>query len=321
MSLAERDPGDGFAVLVKSVAKVKRNEATPEELEEKTIDLGQYDPMGDLGRGSFSRVTRYTRRETGEEIAVKVVDVSRSPRALREVAILSQLTHPCILGLVGVVLPRPDDPTLQIATDLIRPGPLDQLISGGHLTTPTEQVKVIAGILMGMRYLHRSGIIHRDLKPANVLVDHHLIAKIADFGTSKVLNVDIANTLGTGTPLYQAPEILQGRDDYGFPADVYSFGCMCFEILTGRRVFLQKSFVHVGIAAVEGIRPDIPGEWSPLFGELVDRSWAVDSRRRPTFDEWFQCLQDESFRVTDDVNRDEVIALVEGITAWERNYE
>jgi serine/threonine protein kinase len=214
-------------------------------------------------------------------------------------------------------LPRPGDPTLRIATDLIRPGPLDVLIADGRLSRPTEQVKVIVGILMGMRYLHRSGILHRDLKPANVLVDQHWIVKIADFGTAKVLNFDIANTLGTGTPLYQAPEILQGRDDYGFPADVYSFGCMCFEILTGRKVFLQQSFVQVGIAAVEGLRPDIPDDWSPFFGDLVDRSWAVDSRRRPTFDEWFQYLQESSFRVTDEVNTDEVIEMVEGIMTWE----
>jgi hypothetical protein len=321
MSFAERDPTDGFTVLVKSVAKVKRNETTPAELEDKMIDLEQYDPRGDLGHGSFGRVTRYAHRETGEEIAVKAVDVSRSAQALREVAILSQLTHPCILTLAGVVLPRPGDPTLRIATDLIHPGSLDHLISDGHLTTPTEQVKVLVGILMGMRYLHRSGIMHRDLKPANVLVDDHWIAKIADFGTSKVHNVDIANTLGTGTPLYQAPEILQGRDDYGFPADVYSFGCMCFEILTGRRVFLQKSFIAVGIAVIQGLRPDIPHEWSPFFGDLVDRSWAVDSERRPTFDDWFQCLQEESFCVTDHANSHEVIDMVEGILAWERDYE
>jgi serine/threonine protein kinase len=266
----------------------------------------------------FGRVTSYIHRETGDEIVVNVVDVSRSPEALREGAILSQLTHPCILSLIGVVLPRANDPTLRIATDLIRPCPLDRLISDGHFVGPTEQMKIIVGILLGMRYLHRSGIMHRDLKPANVLVDHHWVPKIADFGTSKVLNVDIANTLGTDTPLYQATEIIHGRDDYGFPADLYSFGCIRYEILTGRRVFPEKSFVHVGIVAVEGIRPD---EWTSLFGDLADRSWAVDSRRRPTFEEWFQCLQETSLQVTDDVNRDQVMAMVERITAWEHDYE
>jgi serine/threonine protein kinase len=199
---------------------------------------------------------------------------------------------------------------------MVRPGSLEAVIKGRALTDATVRTKVVVGIVLGMRHLHGNNVIHRDLKPANVLVDNQWQVRIADFGMSQIVDADLALSVGIGTPCYQAPEMMV-EDNYSFPADVYSFGCICYEIFTGERAIPGTTVGHIYISASSGFRPKMPAEWSQRFRDLVGRSWEPEPAARPTFREIYSEMEAESFRVAAGVRTDEVLEMVERIAALE----
>jgi serine/threonine protein kinase len=149
-----------------------------------------------------------------------------------------------------------------------------------------------------------------------VLVDNQWQVRISDFGTSQIVDIDLALSVGVGTPLYQAPEMIMGTN-YSFPADVYSFGCLCYEIFTGKRAIRGITLAHLYAAASSGSRPKMPAEWSQWFRDLVGPSWEPEAAARPTFRELYAEMEANSFRVAAGVRTDEVLEMVERITALE----
>jgi serine/threonine protein kinase len=315
-SLAEHNASD--VLFVKRVDDRPLDQRGIGDLEMRQIDMNEYEKRELIGRGVFGIVTRYVHRETQDEIAVKIVDVDRAPHALREAHLLAQLDHPCILSLIGIVLPRADDPSLLIATEMVRPGSLEAVIANKPLTDATVYAKVVVGIVLGMRHLHQNNVIHRDLKPTNVLVDFQWQVRIADFGLSQIVDVDLALSVGIGTPCYQSPEMMMGTH-YSLSTDVYSFGCMCYEIFTGKKAIPGTTLGHLYTAASSGFRPEMPAQWSQWFRDLAGRSWEPEPAARPTFREIYAAMKAESFRVAADVHTDEVLEMVERIAALEAN--
>jgi len=147
----------------------------------------------------------------------------------------------------------------------------------------------------GMRYLSHVGIIHRDLKPANVLISDAYRAVVTDYGRSRTATKTSDMTLGVGTPIYSAPELINYNamsDDedgahYGSEIDVYSFGMMLWEILTKKEPFWdeKKNLYNLTMAIIQGKRPTIDTSIPEDLQKLILACWHTNPIERPTFDE------------------------------------
>jgi serine/threonine protein kinase len=175
----------------------------------------------------------------------------------------------------------------------------------------TKRSIVAFGIAAGMCYLHSVEILHRDLKPANVMLDEDYHPRIGDFGLAKMMNYgeDCAKneqqmTMNLGTPLYMAPECYaedpRVEGGYGFPVDVYAYGMVLYELVTGVRPWdkfdLGKVEVKFNLKRflMNGQRPEIPPYVSENLRKLITSCWDQDPKSRPTFRE----IVDQAFRTT-----------------------
>jgi serine/threonine protein kinase len=271
--------------------------------------IGPYEIVSPLGAGGMGEVYRVRDRRLGRDVALKILpeamahDAERMMRFEREAQVLASLNHPNIASIYGLeesrgvralVMELVDGPTL---ADRIAQGPL-----------PLDEALPIARqIAEGLEYAHEKGIVHRDLKPANVKVTPEGGAKILDFGLAKAFDPAGAasssppSAMGTsplqdsptltaaatragiilGTAAYMSPEQAKGKS-VDRRTDIWAFGCVLYEILTGKPTFEGETTSDV-LAAVIRAEPD----WNAMLAttparirELVRRCLVKDPKQR-----------------------------------------
>eukprot|EP00698_Gefionella_okellyi_P014794 TRINITY_DN4115_c0_g1_i1.p1 TRINITY_DN4115_c0_g1~~TRINITY_DN4115_c0_g1_i1.p1 ORF type:complete len:495 (-),score=79.74 TRINITY_DN4115_c0_g1_i1:373-1857(-) len=201
--------------------------------------ISRYELGKTIGEGEFAKVKIATRRETGERVAVKIIEkdritsVEREQQLQREFSLMKAVIHQHIVKLQEVL----STPTrYYIVLELCSGGELfDKILSSGCLDE-TQARKYFQQLISGVDYMHRHKICHRDLKPENLLLDDEGNLKISDFGFSTTLMAERLYT-AVGTPNYVAPEILtsiSNRSGYdGTKVDVWSCGVILYIMLTG----------------------------------------------------------------------------------------
>uniref|UniRef100_A0A6N2N7F6 Protein kinase domain-containing protein n=1 Tax=Salix viminalis TaxID=40686 RepID=A0A6N2N7F6_SALVM len=126
-----------------------------------------------------------------------------------------------------------------------------------------------------MNYLHQNNIIHRDLKTANLLMDENEVVKVADFGVSRVQT---------------QTEVIEHKP-YDYKADVFSFGIVMWELLTGELPYSYLTPLQAAVGVVQkGLRPTIPKHTYPKLAELLERCWQQDPAQRPNFSQIIDIL-------------------------------
>jgi Tol biopolymer transport system component len=260
--------------------------------------LGPYEIVVPLGAGGMGEVYRARDTKLGREVALKLLPAAfaanpaRMARFQREAQILASLNHPGIASIYGLedssgvralVMELVEGPTL---AERITPGPIPL----------AEALPIARQICEALEYAHERGIIHRDLKPANIKVAEHDTVKVLDFGLAKALEaesqVDDNSSSPTtshlethagvilGTPAYMSPEQAKGKSA-DRRADIWAFGCVLFEMLTGERAFHADTATEILAAVIRG-DPD----WSrlvaapPRVRDLLSRSLQKDPRQR-----------------------------------------
>ena len=196
---------------------------------------------------------------------------------LRESMIHNKLNHPAIIKFKGINFVSYEDPTKfqpTILMEYCKNGTLRNLMYKEKRSvadsewTPTKKYICLLGIAHAMKYLHKNGVIHRDLKIDNVLLDDNLYPKLYDFGLSRIFEQSLDNctllemTTQVGTPLYMAPELIECEEKYGAGVDVYAFGIILYELITGLIPYSELED-HISPFKLlkkvnEGYRPQIP---------------------------------------------------------------
>ena len=282
--------------------------------------LGSYEIVGALGAGGMGEVYRARDTKLGREVAIKILpraftsDPERLARFDREAQVLASLNHPNIGTLYGVeetessiggagmralVMELVEGETLaeRIAGSTERIGGSGDAGSTGPGLHIAEALRIARQIADALDAAHEKGIVHRDLKPANIKITPTGAVKVLDFGLAKLTTeadgspdlsqLPTATVAGTrdgvilGTAAYMSPEQARGKP-VDKRTDIWAFGCVLFEMLTGRAAFRRETTSDT-IAAILEREPD----WTPLrettpvaVRRLLERCLEKDSRRR-----------------------------------------
>lgn len=206
-------------------------------------------------------------------------------RFLQEYEIINMLNHPNIVKAFGIFIDK-KNPSFLLE---FYPMNLKKAIINRNLSN-IQIVFIIYQIIEGMKYLHFTKIIHRDLKPSNILIDSSGIAKISDFGLSKLLNdEDQSFSTGIGTLKFMAPEMLNESDHYDEKVDVYSFGVMLFFIISGY-------IPNIRIAdLLKGEKAKIPPNFTNFSRDLINSCWNFDPKKRPSFGTMMEEMQRNNY--------------------------
>ncbi|CAD8061194.1 unnamed protein product [Paramecium sonneborni] len=203
-----------------------------------------YNEIKIIGRGQFGIVYLIQHKQNMKEYAAKKINGECQNS---ELDILLKLKHPNVINVYECF--RDQNSTI-IVMDHCQKGDLWNMIqyriiegkNRGYTQKIVEQWLV--QLLMGLAYIHENNILHRDLKSSNILIREDGQLKIADFGVAKILSGDqMAKTI-TGSPFYLSPEITQGLD-YSYSSDLWSLGCILFEMCTLKRAFDGQQFDQV----------------------------------------------------------------------------
>jgi len=215
-----------------------------------------------LGRGGMGDVYRATDTQTGEPVAVKALNpgvVSRDPNILerftREGEALRQLNHPNIVRMVAAV---EEEGRHYLVMEYVGGGSLQDLLAAQGRLPGTRVVEIALDLADALTRAHRLGIIHRDLKPANVLLAQDGTPRLADFGIAYVTDIPRLTQTGilVGTVDYLSPEACQGEPP-DERSDIWAFGVMLFQMLTGSLPFEGKSLTAKITAILTQPVPDL----------------------------------------------------------------
>jgi serine/threonine protein kinase/tetratricopeptide (TPR) repeat protein len=245
--------------------------------------LGRYEIRGSVGAGGMGEIYRAVDATLEREVAVKVLpdefvrDPMRRARFEREAKAVARLSHPNILAIHD--FGREGDVVFAV-TELLDGETMRDRIGRAPIHW-REAVEMGACVADGLAVAHREGIVHRDLKPANLFVTTEGHVKILDFGLARLhadgaaegtarQGDDTCTQEGTvlGTVGYMSPEQLRG-ESVGPAADIFSFGCVLYELLTGRRAFQRDSAVETMAAILHEPPPSIDTAEIPVGPELA----------------------------------------------------
>ena len=250
----------------------------------ETRRLGDRYELGEpLGRGGMAEVLEGRDLRLGRRVAVKILrpDLAKDPafqsRFRREAQSAASLNHPNIVAVydtgedvlgdesASVVVPY-------IVMEYVDGQTLRQLLASGRRLLPERALEITAGVLAALDYSHRHGIVHRDIKPANVMLTRTGDVKVMDFGIARAL-ADASATMTAasavmGTAQYLSPEQARG-EVVDARSDLYSTGCLLYELLTGRPPFTGDSPVSVAYQHVSE-NPLPPSQVDPAVPPALD---------------------------------------------------
>ena len=249
--------------------------------------LGPYEILGSLGAGGMGEVYRARDTKLGRDVALKVIpdtfalDPDRLARFRREAQVLASLNHPHIAAIHGF---EDSGQTHALVLELVEGETLADRIARGPIPLD-EALPIARQIALALEAAHEQGIIHRDLKPANIKLTSDDRVKVLDFGLAKLSEsasgrqqaarsaLSLSPTIASpammtgvgmllGTAPYMSPEQIRGRET-NRRSDIWSFGCVLYEMLTGRPAFEGEDTAEI-LGSVMKTEPD----WTKLPGDI-----------------------------------------------------
>ncbi|XP_064517262.1 serine/threonine-protein kinase 36 isoform X5 [Pseudopipra pipra] len=247
--------------------------------------MERYHVLEMIGEGSFGRVYKGRRKHSAQVVALKFIPkVGRSEKELknlqREIEIMRGLHHPNIIQMLDSF---ETDKEVVVVTDYAE-GELFQILEDDG-SLPEDQVQTIAAQLVSaLYYLHSHRILHRDMKPQNILLGKDGVVKLCDFGFARAMSIHtMVLTSIKGTPLYMSPELVEERP-YDHTADLWSVGCILYELFVGTPPFYTNSiFQLVSLIVKDPVK--WPTAMSPVFKSFLQGLLMKDPHQRLSWPE------------------------------------
>ncbi|QRW27377.1 Serine/threonine-protein kinase [Rhizoctonia solani] len=263
-------------------------------LEDKEIPSDKLVKLEKIGSGGFKDV--YIGRLRGRvKVAIAEFRGQLSAMDIKELKLLKDFDHPNVVRFLGVSIPEnPRDTPVMMVSELCANGDLFDYIRNVPVPSLRKVLSLMLDIARGIKYLHehKPPVIHRDCKSSNILITNKVTAKIADFGLAKVKQStrSMVRSL-VGTVNWQAPELWHAHPKYDYKVDVYSCGCVFWEMMQWH--LPNKKYPWEGMnehAIYEAVgakkqRPPINGlrkQYCPEIVDLVEKMWAQEAKDRPT---------------------------------------
>lgn len=240
---------------------------------------GRYELGSVLGRGGMAEVYLAHDTRLGRTVAVKTLraDLARDPsfqaRFRREAQSAASLNHPAIVAVYDTGEDYVDGVSIPyIVMEYVDGSTLRELLHSGRRLLPERTLEMTIGILQALEYSHRAGIVHRDIKPANVMLTRTGQVKVMDFGIARAMGdsgMTMTQTAAViGTAQYLSPEQAKG-EQVDARSDLYSTGCLLYELLTVRPPFVGDSPVAVAYQHVRE-EPQPPSNFDPEITPEMD---------------------------------------------------
>ncbi|MCA0294798.1 MAG: Stk1 family PASTA domain-containing Ser/Thr kinase [Actinobacteria bacterium] len=263
--------------------------------EEPRLLGGRYQLGGVLGRGGMAEVRRARDLRLGREVAVKQlrIDLASDPtfqaRFRREAQAAAGLNHPNIVAVYDTGEEADPNSGVQvpyIVMELVEGHTLREILRTGRQIMPAKALEFTQGVLDALSYSHKAGIVHRDIKPANVMLTSTGMVKVMDFGIARAVADTSATMTQTaaviGTAQYLSPEQARG-ETVDSRSDIYSAGCLLYELLVGRPPFqgdspVSVAYQHVREAPVPPSHLD--AEITPAMDAITLKALAKDPADR-----------------------------------------
>ena len=263
-----------------------------------TLDNGRYQLGQLVGRGGMAEVHIALDTRLGRTVAVKIMraDLAHDEifltRFRREAHSVAQMNNPNIVNIYDsgeevVTLDNGQTEHLPyLFMGYVQGQTLRDIIKANGALSVSDTEHVMIGVLNALEYSHRMGIIHRDIKPGNIMISEQGIVKVMDFGIARALD-DSATTMTksqgvVGTAQYLSPEQARG-ENVDMRSDLYSAGCVLYEMLTGRPPFTGDSAVAIAYQHVSEVaaKPSsiVPG-LNPMWDQIVAKAMAKDRQNR-----------------------------------------
>ncbi|MDD2375722.1 MAG: protein kinase, partial [Eubacteriales bacterium] len=238
---------------------------------------GRYVILKPLGHGGMAHVYLAEDRETGGQVAVKVMkdDLTDDPEFIKrfdtEARSASSLDHPNIVKILGY---GQDQDLRYIVQEYVEGNTLKELIQQRGSLDWQLAVPLAIQIGLALEHAHKRGVVHRDIKPQNILITSDLIAKVTDFGIARATNantITLTSGVAFGSVHYFSPEQARGGI-VSEKSDIYSLGILLFEMLTGKLPFDGETSVAVAIKHLQELPPppsSYQAELPPALDQIV----------------------------------------------------
>ncbi|KAK8847191.1 hypothetical protein M9Y10_019774 [Tritrichomonas musculus] len=300
------------------------------QLNKYSIDLNKYKFIEEIKSDCFQIINIIQEKENGKKFAATTSfvndDIHIKHYILREINTLVHIQHSTIIRFQGF---SNQDNNVIIITNYVDNKPLSNFLEKDMQSllpsdfNNTKKQIILVGIAYGMMILHQHNVIHGDLKPENILLDNDYKPVLANFSFSKIFNPYFS--MSPSTAFYMAPEIAISNN-YSTKSDVFSFGILMYEIVTGSRAY-ESRFGNPNYfqcqfqkEVIEGLRPDFYAPTKEGLKKLIQKCWSNNPDERPSFSQIFDklSLRSDSNENTncclDDVDLEELFLYVEEIT-------
>ncbi|XP_072990576.1 CBL-interacting protein kinase 8-like isoform X1 [Typha latifolia] len=290
--------------------------------------VGKYEVGRTIGEGTFAKVKFAQNTETGESVAMKVLDRATIVKhkmvdqIKREISIMKLVRHPNVVRLHEVLASRTK---IYIILEFITGGELfDKIVRKGKLSEADSR-RYFQQLIDGVDFCHSKGVYHRDLKPENLLLDSQGNLKISDFGLSALPDQGVSLLRTTcGTPNYVAPEVLSHKGYNGAIADIWSCGVILYVLLAGYLPFDEVDLTTL-YSKIDKAEFSCPSWFSVGAKSLIHRILDPNPECRIRIeeirnDEWFKKNYVPIREVeSDDVNLDDVFAAFDDAEVFENS--
>jgi eukaryotic-like serine/threonine-protein kinase len=297
--LAATVPSLGATKPASDAPRAPLDSVIPGTIAAGTLIGGSYRLMGELGRGAMGIVLLALDERLQRRVAIKfirsdVVEPGFYARFTQEARAMARVSHPKVLCIYAF---GEHEGTPYFVSELVEGVTLEAWLQARPSPPDLESVvRILDDVCKAISAIHAAGTVHRDIKPSNILVDADLRTRVADFGVStRYAGATSAASEMAGTPAYMAPEVAMWEGQLGAPSplsDIYSLGCVAFELLVGRRPFqAQGEYSWIVQHATQpvpvpsSLRPDLPRSFDRVLTQALaktpaERTQSVEELRR-----------------------------------------